>query len=627
MVSGSGTSGSPSLPDLEIGSGSRVDGGNVGARPAVPRAPARSVDSFHRADGPQPSPFVFPPLLIGGELAVSTPDVEPTASQVRATPDGGQKAALIAGSLREHQGDTAWITSFLLSLGAEQLAAALTSQDPTPLGARAGSTQELELASSLLGEAGRAFPPQELAKLLGRLAASELASLIEASLLAAGNPFQIGSERLLDHLRAFAEGLGRLADTLGAAEPGLQGLLAALAEPGVDGSGATRLELAGWLVARSGSDSLKLAFVAANLGRYDARSWSSDAVARSLAGAMASVNPPTAGLAALVELEGAARRAFVADLFRPGEGLSGVAHGMADLAVAKEIKRDLGTFFRQVNQLDPSVYRGREEDAASLKVEIFRAGVEALDHPLWQNDVGLKQFLAELFWHDTDILIDRLSDPAETNPHFDPEGRLLAKFFREVGFRNQDRASSRKAVAAVARYLGLGRGNFGLADILAASQGDPSFMASQGGRQMAAKLGFVLGALRQAGHGALAVEPSEYQREAMLIRVLGSLLEEPLTASPARSAYHVVASGGGDRATVDEVFRWLWESYGDGGPVRNDREGTSDLLDRLLAGSMRALLAPPGESQTLEPRAALMEAVNAGLAQVSGAEAGFQLQP
>ncbi|HRC87864.1 MAG TPA: hypothetical protein PK413_19905, partial [Thermoanaerobaculia bacterium] len=228
MVSGSGTSGSPSLPDLEIGSGSRVDGGNVGARPAVPRAPARSVDSFHRADGPQPSPFVFPPLLIGGELAVSTPDVEPTASQVRATPDGGQKAALIAGSLREHQGDTAWITSFLLSLGAEQLAAALTSQDPTPLGARAGSTQELELASSLLGEAGRAFPPQELAKLLGRLAASELASLIEASLLAAGNPFQIGSERLLDHLRAFAEGLGRLADTLGAAEPGLQGLLAAL---------------------------------------------------------------------------------------------------------------------------------------------------------------------------------------------------------------------------------------------------------------------------------------------------------------------------------------------------------------------------------------------------------------
>jgi hypothetical protein len=66
-------------------------------------------------------------------------------------------------------------------------------------------------------------------------------------------------------MRPAAAGLGAVADALGPGHPAVAGLLDALAsDPSLEqweGDAQNWIELAGWLVARSGSDALKSAFV------------------------------------------------------------------------------------------------------------------------------------------------------------------------------------------------------------------------------------------------------------------------------------------------------------------------------------------------------------------------------
>jgi hypothetical protein len=625
----SGPPGSPPNPNIATPPGPTglpVDGG---PRPSVPRAPLRMApDSFQRQDGPRldalPLPtgpaFLGPRPVDGGPgraAPMLLPDIQIWVDQVRNTPEPAQKARIVESQLNEHRNDPAWQSAFLLSVGTQDLVLALLAQDVSPSSFFKPSPHESARATLLLSEAARSLPPRELAQLIQAVGPERLLRMVEQGLGLMGNPFLIGSERFQQNLARFAEGLGRLVQAFGSNEASVQQLVKTLMAPGArEGGEPPRYELAGWLVARSGSDLLKRAFLDQHLGRYDAKMPFAEPLARALAAAMGSLEPPSVGLRLLVEMEGDTRRSFLADLLRPKyEAMSGVPLGAPDTGFQREIKRDVLDFLGKVARLHPSLHRGHEEDAASLRVEAFRLGVEALDDPFWKDDAGLKQALADLFWSDTDTIVDRLADPSESNPHFDPQGRLLAKFFREVALLNPEASSSRRALEAMQRYVGIGEKNFGLADILAASKGDPSFMASQGGEQMAAKLGFVLGAFRQGVEAALTRPLSDYERQSLVIvRGLGSLVEEALVRSPVSRAWTQARAGQGQHEVVAEVFGWLWETFAEAGTSPASPDDLQRFADRLLDGSMRPFFAAEtrrGGDATTWSR--LLGAINEGI--------------
>ena len=246
---------------------------------------------------------------------------------------------------------------------------------------------------------------------------------------------------------------------------------------------------AGWLVARSGSDALRAEFVSSHLPQFDPAAADAPAQARALAMVMGSMEPPSVSLAPLVTADPALRTTFVEQLLLAGDD----AVGLWPFDIGRDVRADVVAFLTDVAQLNPVLYPGHESAAALLRVEAFRAGVEAIDDPLWADDsAGLEGALANMFAADPDTIVGRFADGAEGNALFDPEGRVLAQFLDRVLFRATDPGAAQIALRAVQSYLGIGPGAAGLADRLAASQGDPEFMAG-GGNQLATRLGFVMG--------------------------------------------------------------------------------------------------------------------------------------
>jgi hypothetical protein len=423
-----------------------------------------------------------------------------------------------------------------------------------------------------------------------------------------------------------AAGLGAVAETLGPDHPAVDGLLDAIAgQPSLEewgGDAQTRVELAGWLVARSGSDALKSAFVSSYLPQFDP-AVEKPAHARALAMVMGSMEPPSVSLAPLVTADPALRTAFVEQLVLTGDD----AVGVWPFDIGRDVRADVATFLTDVARLNPVLYPGHESDAALLRVEAFRAGAEAIDDPLWADDsAGLERALANMLAADVDTIVGRLADGAEGNALFDPEGRVLAGFFDRVLFRATDPGAAQIALGTVQRYLGIGPDAEGLADRLAASQGDPEFMAGEG-NQLATRLGFVMGALYQGANAAMESIDDRRERELTIARVFGALVEEAIDLSPAKKAYDAIKAGSDEHASVEKVVEWLYDTYGPGAAHKRDREAASDLIDGLLNGSMRPFFSEQARQGALpEDRLNMLETINLGAAQADGeSEPGFKL--
>ncbi len=558
--------------------------------------------------------------------APAPPDVQAAADQVRAESDPYQKAVVIQFHLQVHAEDPAWRAEFLRAVGPEEMGKAVASVDPTQW---SPSNFETARATELLAAASEAYTPDELARMLETVPTNVLAGLVEYTLMTAGNPHCLGTEGAAEQMAKLAAGLGAIANALGPDHPAVAGLLDALAgQPSLEqwgGDAQTRVELAGWLVARSGSDALKAAFVSSYLPQFDPAAVDAPAQARALAMVMGSMEPPSVSLAPLVSADPAMRAAFVEQLVRAGE--DSVAVWPFD--VGRDVQADVATFLTDVARLNPALYPGHESDAALLRVEAFRAGIEAIDDPLWSGDsAGLERALANMFAADADTIVGRFADGAEDNALFDPEGRILAQFFDRILFRATDSGAAQIALGAVQDYLGIGSGSDGIADRLAASQGDPAFMASQG-NQLATRLGFVMGALYQGANAAMASIDSQRERELTIARVFGALVEEAIDHSPVSKAYDAIKSGSDEHASVEKVVEWLYDTYGPGADHKRDRAAASDLIDGLLNGSMRPFFSEQArQGARPEDWINMVAMINVGVAQADGeTEPGFRLSP
>jgi hypothetical protein len=325
-----------------------------------------------------------------------------------------------------------------------------------------------------------------------------------------------------------------------------------------------------------------------------------------------------------VSADPALRTALIAQLM--GAGDDAVAAWPFD--IGRDVRADVVTFLVDVARLNPALYPGHEQDAALLRVEAFRHGVEAIDAPLWAGNGGFEVALANMVAADADTIVGRLADGAEGNALFDPEGRILASFFEHAPFRPSDSAAARIALDAVRSYLGIGAGGAGLADRLAASQGDPEFMAAHG-NQLATRLGFVMGALHQGANTAMASIDGQRERELTLARAFGALVEEAIDHSPVSKAYDAIKAGSDDHASVQKVVEWLYDTYGPGADHRRDRAAASDLIDGLLNGSMRQFFSEQArQGARPENWFNMLAMINVGVAQGDGAsEPGFRLSP
>jgi hypothetical protein len=596
------------------------------AAEAARSARAAAADLVERAASPSPFAPPAPAVTAPAPAAGPPPDVQAAVDQVRAQSDPYQKAEVIQFHLQMHAEDPAWRSEFLRALGPEETARAVASVDPTQY---SPSSFETARSVELLSAASQAYAPDELARMLEAVPANVLAGLVEHALMTAGNPHVLGTEGTGEPMARFATGLGAIANALGPDHPAVSGLLDALAgQPSLEqwgGDAQTRVELAGWLVARSGSDALRAAFVCTHLPLFDPSAAEAPAQARALGAVMGSMDPPSASLAPLVAADPAVRAAFVEQLVRAGED----AVAVWPFDVGRDVRADVATFLTDVVCLNPALFPGHETDAALLRVEAFRAGVETIDDPLWSGDsAGLERALANMFAADADTIVGRFADGAEGNALFDPEGRVLAQFFDRVLFRATDPGAAQIALGAVKGYLGIGAGSVGLADRLAASQGDPAFMSSEG-NQLATRLGFVMGALYQGANAAMSSIDSQRERELTIARVFGALVEEAIDHSPVKEAYAVIKAGSDDHASVEKVVEWLYDTYGPGAEHKRDREAASDLVDGLLNGSMRPFFSEEArQGARPEDWINMVAMVNVGVAQADGeTEPGFRLSP
>jgi hypothetical protein len=590
-------------------------------------ARAATADLVERAASP--SPFATHAVAAAAAATVvvgPAPDVQAAVDDVRSRPDPYQKAEAIQFHLEVHAEDQGWRADFLRALGPEETGRAVASIDPTQ---SSPSGYETGRAAELLSAASQACTPDELARMLEAVPSDALAGLVEHALMTAGNPQLPGTEGTSEQMAHLAAGLGAVADALGPDHPVVARLLDTLAgQPSLErwgGDTQTRVELAGWLVARSGSDALRAAFVSSHLPRFDPAAADAPAQARALAMVMGSMDPPSVSLAPLVTADPALRTAFVAQLLRAGDD----AVGVWSFDVGRDVQADVAAFLVDVARLNPVLYPGHESDAALLRVEAFRSGVEAIDDPLWAGHAaGLEGALTDMFAADADTIVGRLADGAEGNALFDPEGRSLARFFERVLFRPTDAGAGQIALGAVRTYLGIGPGPAGLADRLAASQGDAGFMASEG-NQLATRLGFVMGALYQGANAAMASIDGQRERELTVARVFGALVEEAIDHSPVSKAYEAIKSGSDDQASVEKVVEWLYDTYGSGAEHRRDRAAAGELIGGLLNGSMRPFFSDAArQGARPENWFNMLAMVNVGVAQGDGAsEPGFRLSP
>ena len=559
--------------------------------------------------------------------ATSTPAPSPQAAArlVRELQDPYQRGVALERRLlllRDHHQESA---EMVRELGPDLLAEILAAHDPTPTGGRASSMHDLNRSTAILAAAYDAFGAGELATLFTAIGGKTLAALSEYTLLAAGHPRMPGSQYLVGRLGLFALALGRVARAYGPAHPALSPLLEELmSQPThefVNGD-QSRVQMAGWLVARCGSEGLKRWFIDQYLPYFDARAPQAPDVARALAmvvGALASPGPVLARMAAW---RPQLCRDFWANLLSPGRDALAYTGNIADFGIHRDIHQDVVRFVEQV-----AVTEEQADSKHSISLCAFSHLVAALDNPLWRCEEPMRLAVARIFRAQPGALIRALSQMGSgfISTPTSVGGDLMVEFLNLVTLRQGDRGC-RLTIVAMQEFLGIGGQRYGALDRLtdnacAARDG----LLRAGHEVLASDVGFLLGAIRRAARRAIETIPGHDEREHALSRILAGLCEELIQTSSAAEAYAALRQGNARQAEAHTVFRWLSETFCYG-EIRHDGPGLCALTDAVLAGPWHPLLV--GEGLVGVPphvRRELQAALQEGMVRSGGPRANLRL--
>jgi hypothetical protein len=611
----------------------------TGRRPRT-RGPAGtpSSDSFSRApQSPTPRPAVATPGrptgpafgVIAGALvpapaaltasgAAQTaprPDVEDAVEAIEAYPPELQASALddqLRGHGRADPEDAEFREQLMQELGPDRVGEMLSNTPPID-----GIYSRGHDVRGVLAVAAGVYSPREQGVLIQGLGGEQLGRLMALGVYEAGRPDQDPARtgQIRDELDAVAQMLGSVyalpAGSAGQAElTEALGRLRASQEPLLDQMPG--VEVAAWVVARSGEDTFKLDFAESSLAGFRADPSSlSSTEARGVALVLGSMEPPSRSLAPILDsLDAGQRRAFLSTMMEASYGET--PEWSTPYLFNRDVARGVIGFLGDVARLNPALF-GDPEAAQDFRVEAFRAGVRGLGNDLFAGEQGLKDALANMFVADTAGIIHDLSDTGGAN--WDVEGRDLARFLEQVALRN-DGASRQWVIEAMKAHLGIGAEE-GVADVLAANKGNPDFMADEGNR-LAREMGFLLGALHQGAQEALGEIEGDYERQKAVIDVIGSIAETAIEASPAAAAYEAIKDGTGGRLEVGAVFDWLAETYL-GEQVKASKDNVTRLSDSMISNVWAAFFGDDSlEGARSEDLVNLYALINAGVALADG---------
>ncbi|WP_147444802.1 hypothetical protein [Corallococcus sp. CA053C] len=543
------------------------------------------------------------PLPPGQGAAVS-PEVQAALDELNKFQPESQAYGL-ALSLQDHPGDgdedVAFRRELLTALGPDRVAQLLT-QMRDKLGEGPG------VAEVILEAAIESYPLADQGKLVQAMGPEVLGSVLREGVEAAGSPVSPDREAALARMQGLATLMGDL-HSLPPGSPGQSeaaGALDHIQNSALEGD-TPGASIAAWIVANSGSDSLRSDFANGYLEALKADPASlAPEEARAVAWALGSMTQsPTSGLGAIVDLPEAQRTQFLGQLSASdGPELQTGAFFQEDALAG------VNEFLMDVSRLDPGSFPNAQA-AKELRIETFQQISKAVEGDFLRDSPGTHGALASMFAADTEGIVNTSANTSHRLN--DPEGQALAKFFDHVAFRGED---SRSLVTeALQKYLGVGAEK-GIVDALSEHKGDEAFMASQG-NVLARNMGFVLGALYQGSQGALQNIDDEHARKKAIVDVMGSLVESTLEASPVAGMYSKIKSGTGDRASVEAVFDWLGDHF------VGDKDAGKDAVTKLSGAVIEGAWGPFFGDEALkgarpQDLIAMFAIINAGVARADG---------
>ncbi|PTL79011.1 hypothetical protein [Vitiosangium sp. GDMCC 1.1324] len=467
------------------------------------------------------------------------------------------------------------------------------------------------LAQSILPAAAEAFPPADLGKVAEAVGPETLGKSLSNAVRAASDP------RASDETRASAESMAKLMGTLyslPAGSPGKAAVTQAMdrIQGGQQETEAPGVSTAAWLVARSGNDQMKTDFANKYIDEFkkDPSSLSPEE-ARAVAWVLGSVNnAATGGIEPIVNLDDAQRTEFLSKL-TTSEYLE-TPDLDAGYKFQQDVQAGVNEFLMDVARLNPANFQN-SENAKNFRVETFQAVSKAVDGEFFSDSPGTHAALANMFAADTEYIVGESANTG--SPRYDREAQAMSKFFDHVAF--QDESTRGIVTGALQKYLGVGNEQ-GIVDQLAAHKGDTAFMQN-GGNELARNMGFVLGALYQGSQSAMDSIGDEYAQKRAVVDVLGSLVETAIDKSPASSAYDLIKSGSGDRASVDTVFNWLADQFiGNGDKEKGD---VKKLSGAVIEGAWDPFFSDESlKGADPQELTAMFGLINAGVARADGRE-------
>lgn len=570
---------------------------------------------------PQRSAVVGP----AGTAAAPLPSPEVAAQRVRRLQNPHQRGVALERFLLLFSNHHQASSTMLREVGPELLAETLVAHDPTPTGGRASSTDELNRSTAILVAVYDAFDAESLARLFSAVSGKTLAALAEYALLCAGHPRRPGSQYLTGRMALFALALGKVAEVYGPTHPALSTLFEELmtrpTHEFVNGD-QSRAQMAGWLVARCGSELVKRWFVDHYLPSFDARAPQAPDLARAISMATGAMVAPHPILARMTAWRPQLRQDFWASLLAPGRDALAYTGYIANFGIHQDIHHDVVRFLEQV-----AIFKNRADSKPTLSFCAFSHVVVALDNPLWRCEEPMRLAAAKIFRAQPCALIRALSTAGGRSSSAPTRfgGDLIAEFLDLVVLRQSDRASQ-LAIEAMQEFLGIGEHRYGALDRLsdnANAAGDGLLRA--GHEPLAKDVGFLLGGVRRATHRAIQALPGHDERERALSRILGGLSEDLIATSKAARAYRALRRGDARQAEVRTVFRWLTRTFCYG-EIRHDGPGLCTLTDAVLAGPWHPLLAGKGlNGVPRHIRQELQVALQEGVRQSGGPQRNLRL--
>ncbi|MEM7049993.1 MAG: hypothetical protein AAF604_10045 [Acidobacteriota bacterium] len=609
----------PTTGTSVIDGGSSVDTGGLDHASTVGGStPDSSVvtDTYSAADeatllASLPTPSA-PPQEAGGVTA------EEAAELVRQKSDPADKAAVLDAVLTASQDEPAWRQDVLRQLGGEEIGRALSSYSAERLTADPVGGRDVRRAIDLLSGAAEALPPAELDRLLGSAGADTIANILD---YATDNLGRIDAPGLSDQLDGVARAFGALADS-GAGSGQVQATLDRLmtADRPVTSPflvDRPRAEVAGRLVAASGSESLKQQFVEQYLPAYRPGQEGSASSARAIAGVLGSMADPSALIERMASYESrlpvtmshlqdslalapAEMRSFLHDALAVSDvpeyilGIDGVVQGNEWVNFQSQRADFLEAF-----ATSPEV-------RADFRAMAFSEGAQRLaadgpEHWLGRHEV--EDALARAFSSDVDrylqqlggerppdTIISRLAGLGEADPDAgwaDParDERALSQFFGEV-LHGRGESNATEVRQALERFIGVGAERDGLADHIA-----EAFSQGREWDRLAVRdLGFTLGATLRGGVDAIDDLKGIYDSEKEMFAVVGDVVDYAIgkfgKGTPAGTLYETIDSASGGRLGAGSVIEQLYD-WMRGDDLKAQQGTIAEVGDDLLAGAAR----------------------------------------